>query len=128
MLSSTSKILDPLVVGEEHYRTAREVQEYLQRYKNLQDIINILGVDELSDDDKLVVARARKIEQFLTQPMVVAEQFTGRPGRYVKVKDTVRGFRMILDGEVDMIPEQQFYMAGTIDEVIERYEASEKAS
>ncbi|MCU0463894.1 MAG: F0F1 ATP synthase subunit beta [Anaerolineae bacterium] len=127
-LSSTSKILDPLVVGEEHYRTAREVQEYLQRYKNLQDIINILGVDELSDDDKLVVARARKIEQFLTQPMVVAEQFTGRPGRYVKVKDTVRGFRMILDGEVDMIPEQQFYMAGTIDEVIERYEATEKAS
>jgi F-type H+-transporting ATPase subunit beta len=126
-LASTSKILDPLVVGEEHYRTAREVQEYLQRYKNLQDIINILGVDELSDDDKLVVARARKIEQFLTQPMVVAEQFTGRPGRYVKVKDTVRGFRMILDGEVDYIPEQLFYMAGTIDEVIERYEASEKA-
>jgi F-type H+-transporting ATPase subunit beta len=126
-LSSTSKILDPLVVGEDHYRTAREVQEYLQRYKNLQDIINILGVDELSDDDKLVVARARKIEQFLTQPMVVAEQFTGRPGRYVKVKDTVRGFRMILDGAVDYIPEQMFYMAGTIDEVIERYEASEKA-
>ncbi len=127
-LASTSKILDPLVVGDEHYRTAREVQEYLQRYKNLQDIINILGVDELSDDDKLVVARARKIEQFLTQPMVVAEQFTGRPGRYVKVKDTVRGFRMILDGEVDYIPEQQFYMAGAIDEVIERYETAEKAN
>ncbi|MBK9122610.1 MAG: F0F1 ATP synthase subunit beta [Chloroflexi bacterium] len=124
-LGSTSKILDPLVIGEEHYRTAREVQSYLQKYKDLQDIINILGIDELSDDDKLLVARARKIEQFLTQPMVVAEQFTGRPGRYVKVKDTVRGFRMILDGEVDHIPEQMFYMAGTIDEVIERYEQSE---
>lgn len=125
-LASTSKILDPLVIGEEHYRTAREVQSYLQKYKDLQDIINILGIDELSDDDKLLVARARKIEQFLTQPMVVAEQFTGRPGRYVKVKDTVRGFRMILDGEVDHIPEQMFYMAGTIDEVIERYEQSER--
>lgn len=124
-LASTSKILDPLTIGEEHYRTAREVQSYLQKYKDLQDIINILGIDELSDDDKLLVARARKIEQFLTQPMVVAEQFTGRPGRYVKVKDTVRGFRMILDGEVDHIPEQMFYMAGTIDEVIERYEQSE---
>ncbi|OQY85777.1 MAG: F0F1 ATP synthase subunit beta [Anaerolineae bacterium UTCFX5] len=124
-LGSTSKILDPLVIGEDHYRTAREVQSYLQKYKDLQDIINILGIDELSDDDKLLVARARKIEQFLTQPMVVAEQFTGRPGRYVKVKDTVRGFRMILDGEVDHIPEQMFYMAGTIDEVIERYEQSE---
>ncbi len=124
-LSSTSKILDPLVVGEEHYRTAREVQQVLQRYKDLQDIIAILGIDELSDDDKLLVARARKIEQFLTQPMVVAEQFTGRPGRYVKVKDTVRGFRMILDGEVDHIPEQLFYMAGTMDEVMERYTQSE---
>ncbi len=124
-LGSTSKILDPLVIGEEHYRTAREVQQVLQRYKDLQDIIAILGVDELSDDDKLLVARARKIEQFLTQPMVVAEQFTGRPGRYVQVKDTVRGFRMLLDGEVDHIPEQMFYMAGAMDEVIERYEASQ---
>ncbi|MBK8134311.1 MAG: F0F1 ATP synthase subunit beta [Anaerolineae bacterium] len=127
-LASTSKILDPLVIGEEHYRTAREVQRYLQKYKDLQDIINILGIDELSDDDKMLVARARKLEQFLTQPMVVAEQFTGRPGRYVKVKDTVRGFRAILDGDVDHIPEQMFYMAGAIDEVIERYEQSEKAS
>ncbi|MBZ0292478.1 MAG: F0F1 ATP synthase subunit beta [Anaerolineae bacterium] len=121
-LGSTSKILDPLVVGEEHYRVAREVQQVLQRYKDLQDIIAILGIDELSDDDKLLVARARKIEQFLTQPMVVAEQFTGRPGRYVRVKDTVRGFRMILDGDVDHIPEQMFYMAGPIEEVLERYE------
>ncbi len=120
-LASTSKILDPLVVGDEHYRTAREVQQVLQRYKDLQDIIAILGIDELSDDDKLLVARARKIEQFLTQPMVVAEQFTGRPGRYVKVKDTVRGFRMLLDGEVDHIPEQLFYMSGAIEEVMERY-------
>jgi F-type H+-transporting ATPase subunit beta len=127
-LASTSKILDPLVVGEEHYRTARQVQQVLQRYKDLQDIIAILGIDELSDDDKLLVARARKIEQFLTQPMVVAEQFTGRPGRYVKVKDTVRGFRMILDGEVDHIPEQMFYMAGTMDEVLQRYADAEKAS
>jgi len=125
-LSSTSKILDPLIIGDEHYRTAREVQQVLQRYKDLQDIIAILGIDELSDDDKLLVARARKIEQFLTQPMVVAEQFTGRPGRYVKIKDTIRGFRMILDGEVDYVPEQLFYMAGTIDEVLERYEQSLK--
>ncbi len=125
-LSSTSKILDPLIIGEEHYRTAREVQQVLQRYKDLQDIIAILGIDELSDDDKLLVARARKIEQFLTQPMVVAEQFTGRPGRYVKIKDTIRGFRMILDGEVDYVPEQLFYMAGTMDEVLERYEQSLK--
>ncbi len=125
-LSSTSKILDPNVIGEEHYRTAREVQQVLQRYKDLQDIIAILGIDELSDDDKLLVARARKIEQFLTQPMVVAEQFTGREGRYVKVKDTVRGFRMILDGEVDYVPEQLFYMAGAMEEVLERYEQSER--
>lgn len=125
-LASTSRILDPNIVGEEHYRTAREVQRVLQRYKDLQDIIAILGIDELSDDDKLLVARARKIEQFLTQPMVVAEQFTGRPGRYVKIKDTIRGFRMILDGEVDYVPEQLFYMAGTMDEVLERYEQSLK--
>lgn len=125
-LGSTSKILDPLILGEDHYNTAREVQQVLQRYKDLQDIIAILGIDELSDDDKLLVARARKIEQFLTQPMFVAAQFTGREGRYVKVKDTVRGFRMILDGEVDHIPEQLFYMTGAMEEVMERYEEAQK--
>jgi F-type H+-transporting ATPase subunit beta len=125
-LASTSKILDPLVLGEEHYRTAREVQQVLQRYKDLQDIIAILGIDELSDDDKLLVARARKIELFLSQPMKVAEQFTGREGKYVKVKDTIRGFRMILDGEVDHIAEQSFYMAGPIEDVIARHEESLK--
>ncbi len=124
-LASTSKILDPQIIGEEHYRTAREVQQVLQRYKDLQDIIAILGVDELSDDDKQLVARARKIEQFLSQPMVVAEQFTGREGRYVPVRDTVRGFRMILDGELDHIPEQLFYMAGSIEDVLQRYEEAE---
>jgi len=124
-LASTSRVLDPLVVGEEHYRTAREVQQVLQRYQDLQDIIAILGVDELSEEDKQVVARARRIEFFLSQPMFVAEQFTGREGRYVPIPETVRGFRMILDGEVDKIPEQLFYMAGTIDEVLERYRESE---
>jgi F-type H+-transporting ATPase subunit beta len=121
-LASSSKILDPLIVGELHYRTANEVQGVLQRYKELQDIIAILGVEELSEEDKLAVARARRIQRFLTQPMKVAEQFTGRPGRYVKLDDTVRGFRMILDGELDNIPEGMFYMAGNINEVIERYE------
>ncbi len=125
-LNSTSKILDPLVVGEEHYRTARQVQQVLQRYKELQDIIAILGIDELGDDDKLLVARARKIELFLSQPMKVAEQFTGRAGKYVRVKDTIRGFRMILDGQVDHIPEQQFYMAGPIEDVLQRYDDSLK--
>ncbi|MBL8145387.1 MAG: F0F1 ATP synthase subunit beta [Anaerolineae bacterium] len=125
-LGSTSKILDPLVVSEEHYRTAREVQQVLQRYKELQDIIAILGIDELGDDDKLLVARARKIELFLSQPMKVAEQFTGRAGRYVKVKDTIRGFRMILDGQVDHIPEQLFYMAGPMEDVQQRYDDSLK--
>lgn len=125
-LSSTSKILDPLVVGDEHYRTAREVQKVLQRYKDLQDIIAILGIDELSDDDKMLVARARKIELFLSQPFFVATQFTGREGRYVKVKDTVRGFRMILDGELDHISEQLFYMAGPIEDVLQRYEDAQK--
>ncbi len=126
-LASTSKILDPLIVGEEHYRTAHDVQQVLQRYKDLQDIIAILGIDELSDDDKLLVARARKIEMFLSQPFKVAVQFTGREGKYVKVKDTIRGFRMILDGEVDHISEQNFYMAGPIEDVLERHEAAEKA-
>ncbi len=125
-LASTSKILDPLVVGEDHYRTAREVQQVLQRYKDLQDIIAILGIDELSDDDKLLVSRARKIEMFLSQPMKVAEQFTGREGKYVRIKDTLRGFRMILDGEVDYIPEQLFYMAGPMEDVLARYEESDK--
>jgi len=123
-LASTSKILDPLIVGDEHYQTARDVQKVLQRYKDLQDIIAILGIDELSDDDKLLVARARKIELFLSQPFFVATQFTGREGRYVKVKDTIRGFRMILNGEMDQVPEQLFYMAGPIEDVLERYEKS----
>ncbi len=117
-LVSSSKMLTPEVVGEEHYRVAKDVQRVLQRYKDLQDIIAILGIDELSDEDKLTVARARKIQKFLTQPFFVAEQFTGTPGAYVKVEDTVRGFRMILDGELDGLAEQDFYLKGSIDEVI----------
>jgi F-type H+-transporting ATPase subunit beta len=117
-LSSTSRILDPQIVGEEHYTTAREVQRVLQRYKDLQDIIAILGVDELSEDDKLVVSRARKIERFFSQPMFVAEQFTGIPGRYVPLRETVRGFREILDGEHDDLPEQAFMMAGNVEDVV----------
>jgi F-type H+/Na+-transporting ATPase subunit beta len=119
-LGSTSRILDPNIVGEEHYRTAREVQRVLQRYKDLQDIIAILGIDELSEDDKLVVARARKIERFFSQPFFVAERFTGIEGRYVPLKDTVRGFREILDGKCDDLPEQAFMMAGTIEDVREK--------
>jgi F-type H+/Na+-transporting ATPase subunit beta len=119
-LGSTSRILDPNIVGEEHYRTAREVQRVLQRYKDLQDIIAILGIDELSEDDKLVVARARKIERFFSQPFFVAERFTGIDGRYVPLKETVRGFREILDGKCDDLPEQAFMMAGTIDDVREK--------
>ncbi len=126
-LTSTSRILQPDIVGEEHYTTAREVQRVLQRYKDLQDIIAILGVDELSDEDKMIVARARKIQRFLSQPMFVAEQFTGREGRYVPIKDTVRGFRMILKGELDHIPEGLFYMAGPIEDVLERYEREQHA-
>ena len=128
-LASTSRILDPQIVGEDHYRTAREVQQVLQRYKDLQDIIAILGVEELSEDDKLIVSRARKIERFFSQPMFVAEQFTGIPGRYVPLKETIRGFREILDGKHDDIPEQAFYMVGTIDEAVEKAEkmASEAA-
>ncbi|HHY57743.1 MAG TPA: F0F1 ATP synthase subunit beta [Chloroflexi bacterium] len=118
-LGSTSRILDPLIVGEEHYNVARQVQQTLQRYKDLQDIIAILGVEELSEDDKLIVARARKIQRFLTQPMYVAAQFTGRDGRYVKIDDTVRGFREILEGKHDDLPEQAFYMVGTIEEAVE---------
>jgi F-type H+/Na+-transporting ATPase subunit beta len=121
-LGSTSRILDPNIVGEEHYRTAREVQRILQRYKDLQDIIAILGIDELSEDDKLVVARARKIERFFSQPFFVAERFTGIDGRYVPLHDTVRGFREILDGKCDDLPEQAFMMAGTIEDVREKAE------
>ncbi len=119
-LASTSRILDPLVVGEEHYITAREVQQVLQRYKDLQDIIAILGVDELSEDDKLIVARARKIERYFSQPFYVAQQFTGLEGRYVPLKETVRGFREILDGKHDDLPEQAFMMVGTIEEAREK--------
>ena len=121
-LGSTSRILDPLIVGQEHYNVARQVQQTLQRYKDLQDIIAILGVEELSEDDKLIVARSRKIQRFLTQPMYVAAQFTGRDGRYVKIEETVRGFREILDGKHDDLPEQAFYMVGSIAEVIETAE------
>ncbi len=117
-LTSTSRILDPNIVGEEHYRTAREVQQVLQRYKDLQDIIAILGVDELSEDDKLLVSRARKIERFFSQPFVTAEQFTGVPGIYVPLKETIRSFREILDGKHDDLPEQAFLMVGTIDDVV----------
>lgn len=119
-LDSTSRILDPQIVGQDHYYVARKVQNTLQRYKDLQDIIAILGIDELSEDDKLVVARARRIQKFLSQPFSVASQFTGREGKYVPVKETVRGFKMLVDGELDDLPEQAFYMAGGIDEVIER--------
>jgi F-type H+-transporting ATPase subunit beta len=119
-LASTSRILDPNVVGEEHYRTAREVQRVLQRYKDLQDIIAILGIDELSETDKLIVSRARKIERFFSQPFFVAERFTNIPGRYVALKDTISGFREILDGKCDDLPEQAFMMAGTIDDVRRR--------
>ncbi|RME46355.1 MAG: F0F1 ATP synthase subunit beta [Deltaproteobacteria bacterium] len=118
-LDSTSRILDPQVVGERHYRVAREVQQILQRYKDLQDIIAILGMDELSDEDKLVVARARKIQRFLSQPFHVAEAFTGKSGRYVKIEDTITGFEQILEGKHDELPEQAFYMTGTIEEVLE---------
>jgi F-type H+-transporting ATPase subunit beta len=124
-LASTSRILQPDIVGDEHYNTAREVQRILQRFRDLQDIIAILGIDELSEDDKLIVARARKIQRFLSQPMYVAAQFTGRDGRYVPIADTVRGFRMILDGELDDVPEQFFYMAGPIEDVLKRHEKGE---
>jgi len=119
-LSSTSRILDPNVLGAEHYRTARDVQLILQRYKDLQDIIAILGMEELSDDDKMTVARARKIQRFLSQPFSVAEQFTGQPGRYVKLADTVKSFREVVDGKHDELPEQAFYMVGDIGEAQEK--------
>lgn len=119
-LDSTSRILDPKVVGEEHYYVAREVQRILQKYKELQDIIAILGMDELSEEDKIIVARARKIQRFLSQPFFVAEQFTGTPGRYVPLKDTIRGFKEIVEGKHDDLPEQAFYMVGSIEEAVEK--------
>lgn len=125
-LESTSRIMDPLILGEEHYSTARGVQEVLQRYKDLQDIIAILGMDELSDSDKLLVARARKIQRFLSQPFSVAAQFTGMEGKYLPLKETVRGFKEILEGKHDEIPEQMFLFAGGIDEVVEKFESSKK--
>ncbi|MEO2066292.1 MAG: F0F1 ATP synthase subunit beta, partial [Desulfurobacteriaceae bacterium] len=121
-LESTSRMLDPHIVGERHYKVAREVQRYLQRYKELLEIIAILGMEELSEEDKLVVHRARRIQLFLTQPFHVAEVFTGMPGKYVTVEETIRGFEMIVNGELDHLPEQAFYMVGTIDEAIEKGE------
>ncbi|MCX8035742.1 MAG: F0F1 ATP synthase subunit beta [Candidatus Sumerlaeia bacterium] len=121
-LDSTSRILDPNVVGPEHYQTARRVQAVLQRYKDLQDIIAILGVDELSDEDKVIVARARRIQKFLSQPFFVAQEFTGRPGKYVKLEDTIKSFKKIVDGEMDALPEQAFYMCGGIEDAIAQAE------
>ena len=125
-LESTSRIMDPLILGEEHYNTARGVQEVLQRYKDLQDIIAILGMDELSEDDRKIVYRARKVQQFLSQPMNVAETFTGKPGRFVPLKDTIRSFKTIVDGDVDDLPESAFSMVGDIDEAIEKAKEMEK--
>jgi F-type H+-transporting ATPase subunit beta len=121
-LRSTSRILDPVVVGEEHYRVARAVQEVLQRYKDLQDIIAILGIEELSEEDRVIVERARRIERFLSQPFFVAETFTGQPGRYVPLRETVRGFKEVVEGQHDHLPEQAFYMVGGIDEVVKKAE------
>lgn len=125
-LDSTSSILSPDILGREHYRTAREVQRILQRYRDLKDIIAILGIEELTEEDKIIVARARKIQRFLSQPFFVAEEFTGKEGKYIKLEDTIRGFSRIINGELDYIPEQAFYMAGNIEEVIQRQEAAEK--
>jgi F-type H+-transporting ATPase subunit beta len=119
-LDSFSRALQPGIIGDEHYSTATRVQEILQRYKDLQDIIAILGIDELSDEDKLVVTRARKIQRFLSQPNFVAEQFTGTPGEYVKLEDTIKGFQEILEGKHDDLPEQAFYMVGTIESAVEK--------
>jgi F-type H+-transporting ATPase subunit beta len=121
-LASFSRLLEPRVVGEEHYEVAREVQRVLQRYRDLQDIIAILGIEELSEEDRLAVSRARRIQRFLTQPFTVAEAFTGMSGKYVPARETVRGFKEILDGKYDSLPEQAFYMVGTIDEAIEKAE------
>src|SRR5207249_831047 len=125
-LASTSRILDPRIVGQEHYDVARNVKQVLQRYKDLQDIIAILGIDELSEEDKLTVARARKIQRFLSQPFFVAEQFTGLSGKYVPIADTVKSFKEIVDGKHDGLPEQAFYMVGTIEEVLAKAEKMAK--
>ena len=127
-LASTSRILDPRIIGEEHYAVAQQVKGILQRYKDLQDIIAILGIDELSDEDKLSVSRARKIQKFLSQPFHVAEQFTGLKGMYVKLSDTIRSFKEIADGKHDDVPEQAFYMQGTIDDVLAKAEAMKAAA
>ncbi|HOX09556.1 MAG TPA: F0F1 ATP synthase subunit beta, partial [Candidatus Omnitrophota bacterium] len=119
-LDSTSRILDPRILGEDHYNTARDVQKILQRYKDLQDIIAILGIDELSEEDKQIVSRARKVQRFFSQPFFVAEAFTGLKGKYVKLEDTIRGFKMIIEGKLDDLPEQAFFMVGTIEEAIEK--------
>ena len=126
-LASTSRILDPNIIGQDHYAVAQMVKGILQRYKDLQDIIAILGIDELSDEDKLTVARARKIQRFLSQPFHVAEQFTGIKGKYVKLEDTVKGFREVAEGKHDDLPEQAFYMQGSIEEVLARAEELKKA-
>jgi len=117
-LASTSRILDPLVIGDEHYQVARGVQKILQRYKELQDIIAILGMEELNEQDKLTVSRARKVQRFLSQPFFVAQQFTGQPGKYVPLAETIRGFKEILEGKHDDLPENAFYMVGSIDEAV----------
>jgi F-type H+-transporting ATPase subunit beta len=122
-LASTSRILDPRIIGEEHYRVARSVKQILQRYKDLQDIIAILGIDELSEEDKLAVSRARKIQRFLSQPFFVAQQFTGLEGKYVSIADTIRGFREIVEGKYDEMSEQDFYLVGTIEEAVEKSRA-----
>jgi F-type H+-transporting ATPase subunit beta len=121
-LDSTSTMLQPSIIGEDHYNVAQEVKETLQRYKELQDIIAILGIDELSEEDRTVVARARKLERFLSQPFFVAEIFTGSPGKYVSLEDTLKGFKMILNGELDDLPEQAFYLVGDVDEAISKAE------
>jgi len=121
-LDSTSRMLDPVVIGDEHYQVARGVQQILQKYKDLQDIIAILGMDELSEEDKLIVERARKVEKFLSQPFHVAEVFTGSPGRYVTLEETIKGFKGLLEGEYDELPEAAFYMVGSMDEAVEKAE------
>jgi F-type H+-transporting ATPase subunit beta len=125
-LASTSRILDPRIIGEEHYTVARSVKQVLQRYKDLQDIIAILGIDELSEEDKLTVARARKIQKFLSQPFFVAEQFTGMPGKYVPIADTVKSFKEIVEGKHDAVPEQAFFLVGTIEDALEKAEKMAK--
>ena len=126
-LASTSRILDPLIVGEAHYNTAQRVKQILQRYKDLKDIIAILGIDELSEEDKLTVSRARRIQLFLSQPFFVAQQFTGIEGKYVKLADSIKGFSEICDGKHDSVPEQAFYLVGTIEDVLEKAEKIKKA-